>query len=85
MDYLLVLRDTPQRDATALFESTQKDLLSMHLLRTDIQLTAGHWNRSGTFVSDNDHNRLPQPATGGLWSALQVSTACLWNRRARLA
>ncbi len=30
----------------------------------DIQLTAGHWNQSGTFVSDNNHNHLGQTWTG---------------------
>jgi len=31
---------------------------------TDIQLTAGHWNQSGTYVSDNAHNHLGQTWTG---------------------
>ena len=31
---------------------------------TDIQLTAGHWNQTGTFVSDNAHNHLGQTWTG---------------------
>ena len=30
----------------------------------DIQLTAGHWNQSGTFTSDNNHNHLGQTWTG---------------------
>lgn len=30
----------------------------------DIQLTAGHWNQTGTFTSDNDHNHLGQTWTG---------------------
>jgi len=30
----------------------------------DIQLTAGHWNQSGVFVSDNGHNHLGQTWTG---------------------
>ena len=35
VDYLLVLRDTPQRDATAtaLFESTQDELVALRILR----------------------------------------------------
>lgn len=35
VDYLLVLRDTPQRDATgtALYESTQDEMVSLRLLR----------------------------------------------------
>jgi hypothetical protein len=33
VDYLLVLRNTPQRDATTLFQSTQNDLVSLRLLR----------------------------------------------------
>jgi transcriptional regulator with XRE-family HTH domain len=35
VDYLLVLRDTPQRDATgtALYESTQDELVALRLLR----------------------------------------------------
>jgi hypothetical protein len=32
---------------------------------TDIQLTAGHWNQSGTYISDNNHNHLGQTWTGG--------------------
>ena len=31
---------------------------------TDIQLTAGHWNQSGTWVSDNQHDHLGQEWTG---------------------
>ncbi len=31
---------------------------------TDIQLTAGHWNQSGTFVSDSNHTHLGQTWTG---------------------
>ena len=31
---------------------------------TDIQLTAGHWNQTGTWVSDNQHNHLGQTWTG---------------------
>ena len=31
---------------------------------TDIQLTAGHWNQNGTFVSDSNHNHLGQTWTG---------------------
>lgn len=31
---------------------------------TDIQLTAGHWNQSGAFTSDNNHNHLGQTWTG---------------------
>jgi hypothetical protein len=27
---------------------------------TDIQLTAGHWNQTGTWVSDNNHHHLGQ-------------------------
>jgi type 1 fimbria pilin len=30
----------------------------------DIQLTAGHWNQTGTFTSDNNHNHLGQTWTG---------------------
>ena len=30
----------------------------------DIQLTAGHWNQSGTWVGDNHHNHLGQTWTG---------------------
>ena len=30
----------------------------------DIQLTAGHWNQSGTFTSDNNHNHLGQTWSG---------------------
>ncbi|MEI2655520.1 MAG: hypothetical protein V9G12_25845 [Microthrixaceae bacterium] len=30
----------------------------------DVQLTAGHWNRTGAFVSDNNHNHLGQTWTG---------------------
>ena len=30
----------------------------------DIQLTAGHWNQTGTFTSDNSHNHLGQMWTG---------------------
>ncbi len=30
----------------------------------DVQLTAGHWNRTGTFTSDNSHNHLGQTWTG---------------------
>ena len=30
----------------------------------DIQLTAGHWNQAGAFVSDNSHNHLGQTWTG---------------------
>lgn len=30
----------------------------------DIQLTAGHWNQSGTFVSDSNHDHLGQAWTG---------------------
>ena len=33
VDYLLVRRDTPQRDATALYESTQDELVALHILR----------------------------------------------------
>jgi hypothetical protein len=35
-----------------------------HITVTDIQLTAGHWNQSGTFVSDNSHTHLGQTWTG---------------------
>ncbi|MEA3336679.1 MAG: hypothetical protein U9R25_12265 [Chloroflexota bacterium] len=31
---------------------------------TDIQLTAGHWNESGTWVGDNNHNHLGQTWVG---------------------
>lgn len=31
---------------------------------TDIQLTAGQWNQTGTWVSDNQHNHLGQTWTG---------------------
>ena len=31
---------------------------------TDIQLTASHWNQSGTWLSDNQHNHLGQTWTG---------------------
>jgi hypothetical protein len=31
---------------------------------TDLQLTAGHWNQSGTFVSDSNHTHLGQTWTG---------------------
>lgn len=30
----------------------------------DIQLAAGHWNQTGAWVSDNDHNHLGQTWTG---------------------
>ena len=30
----------------------------------DVQLTAGHWNQTGTWISDNDHNHLGQTWTG---------------------
>ena len=30
----------------------------------DIQLTAGHWNQSGVFTSDNNHNHLGQTWSG---------------------
>ena len=30
----------------------------------DVQLTAGHWNQSGTWLSDNGHNHLGQTWTG---------------------
>ncbi|MCB0202176.1 MAG: hypothetical protein H6649_00165 [Caldilineae bacterium] len=30
----------------------------------DIQLSAGHWNQSGAWTSDNDHNHLGQTWTG---------------------
>ena len=30
----------------------------------DIQLTAGHWNQTGTFTSDNNHNHLGQDWIG---------------------
>lgn len=30
----------------------------------DVQLTAGHWNQSGVFVSDNNHTHLGQSWTG---------------------
>ncbi|MCB0251989.1 MAG: hypothetical protein KDI07_25700, partial [Anaerolineae bacterium] len=30
----------------------------------DVQLAAGHWNQSGTWTSDNDHNHLGQTWTG---------------------
>ncbi len=30
----------------------------------DIQLTAGHWNQTGTFVSDSNHTHLGQTWTG---------------------
>lgn len=30
----------------------------------DVQLTAGHWNRTGTFVSDNNHSHLGQTWIG---------------------
>lgn len=30
----------------------------------DVQLTAGHWNQTGTFTSDNNHNHLAQTWTG---------------------
>ena len=30
----------------------------------DVQLTAGHWNQTGTFTSDNSHNHLGQTWTG---------------------
>ena len=31
---------------------------------TDIQLTASHWNQTGTWVSDNQHDHLGQTWTG---------------------
>ena len=31
---------------------------------TDIQLTAGHWNQSGMFISDSNHNHLGQTWIG---------------------
>ena len=31
---------------------------------TDIQLTAGHWNQTGTWLSDNQHNHLGQTWNG---------------------
>ena len=30
----------------------------------DVQITAGHWNQTGTWISDNDHNHLGQTWTG---------------------
>ena len=30
----------------------------------DVQLTAGHWNQTGTWLSDNSHNHLGQTWTG---------------------
>ena len=30
----------------------------------DIQLTAGHWNQTGTWLSDNGHDHLGQTWTG---------------------
>ncbi len=30
----------------------------------DVQLSAGHWNQTGTFTSDNNHNHLGQSWTG---------------------
>ncbi len=30
----------------------------------DVQLTAGHWNQTGTWLSDNDHDHLGQTWTG---------------------
>ncbi len=33
----------------------------------DVQLAAGHWNQSGTFTSDNDHEHL-----GQTWSSSRV-------------
>ncbi|MEZ4768420.1 MAG: hypothetical protein R2844_08335 [Caldilineales bacterium] len=30
----------------------------------DVQLSAGHWNQSGTWMSDNDHDHLGQTWTG---------------------
>ena len=35
-----------------------------HITITDIQLAAGHWNQSGAYISDNNHNHLGQTWTG---------------------
>ena len=35
-----------------------------HITITDIQLTAGHWNQNGAFVSDSNHTHLGQTWTG---------------------
>jgi len=35
-----------------------------HITIADIQLTAGHWNQDGTYVSDNNHTHLGQTWTG---------------------
>lgn len=35
-----------------------------HITVTDIQLAAGHWNQTGVWVSDNDHNHLGQNWVG---------------------
>jgi hypothetical protein len=38
----------------------------------DIQLAAGHWNQTGTWTSDNDHNHLGQTWTGNGGSGLKL-------------
>lgn len=35
-----------------------------HITITDIQLAAGHWNQTGTYISDNNHTHLGQTWTG---------------------
>jgi hypothetical protein len=38
----------------------------------DVQLAAGHWNRSGVYTSDNDHDHLGQTWTGNGGSGLKL-------------
>jgi hypothetical protein len=38
----------------------------------DVQLAAGHWNRTGTWTSDNDHDHLGQTWTGNGGSGLKL-------------
>lgn len=40
----------------------------------DIQLTAGHWNQTGTWLSDNSHNHLGQTWVGAN-NALKIQWA----------
>lgn len=41
----------------------------------DVQLTAGHWNRSGVWLSDNGHNHLGQTWTGSNTARLAIQGA----------
>ncbi|HSN77194.1 MAG TPA: hypothetical protein VL334_19155 [Anaerolineae bacterium] len=38
----------------------------------DVQLAAGHWNQTGTWTSDNDHDHLGQTWTGNGGSGLKL-------------